>query len=38
MTDLKLFTIHIKTEIISPRNKEQFINFVKSKNSNIETK
>ncbi|AOM04412.1 lipoprotein, putative [Bacillus cereus] len=27
-----------KTEIISPRNKEQFINLVKSKNSNIEIK
>ena len=31
LNDLKLFTIHIKTEIISPRNKEQFINLVKSK-------
>ncbi|MGX5631439.1 PH domain-containing protein [Bacillus thuringiensis] len=27
-----------KTESISPRNKEQFINLVKSKNSNIEIK
>ncbi|ASL63960.1 MULTISPECIES: PH domain-containing protein [Bacillus cereus group] len=27
-----------KTEIIYPRNKEQFINLVKSKNSNIEIK
>ncbi|MDA1760945.1 PH domain-containing protein [Bacillus thuringiensis] len=27
-----------KTEIISPRNKEQFINLVKNKNSNIEIK
>lgn len=27
-----------QTEIISPKDKEQFINLVKSKNSNIETK
>ncbi len=36
LIDLKLFTIQYQTEIMSPKDKEQFINLVTSKNPHIE--